>query len=364
MTALSCYILDRKTLAVKARFQSYDWDISRDYLTNEKSSFVPFGTWEAQQGDFLVAKSSLLDWVSKSGNRRFKPFYTGVFDSFESEKIVCCDLYNLLNFEFVATRMTGTDVTGHLFALIMQNLINDTTKNIGDIEVSADNSAINWSYQPAEPPTATNMVTYFINAFRKYNVLWDVDYFEDSGIGALKMVTSVRHVARRISLKDNTSAFLDWDVYVDPGGFSEQNKLVIVNKKTVDMLAPMVMSTWYIRSDGEIVQVADEGVHRPTRDKVFIFDTTQQDQPTQLEVARAELSASNYSHEINFNMKKSNSLLDWHDLEMGMLANIVYNNDIFESIMTGYRVSSGSDLIGLRFGYVRSTLQQLLDDGS
>lgn len=138
--------------------------------------------------------------------------------------------------------------------------------------------------------------------------------------------------------------------------------LQIIDKRTTDSVHPTILSTWYIDKNGELTQSLNDNVYTPTRQKIYIYDMEQEDRPTYLEVAQSELAGQTYAHEINFDIRKENNLIDIDDLEVGLLVDIVHNDTIYSSVLTGYVISSESEFISLRFGHVRSTLQDILNN--
>lgn len=360
MTKLNCYILDRKTFEIKTAFQCFDWDVNVDYLTNEKSSFTSVDDLKWSQGDFFIAKHGDFDRVQGS---TFKPFYTGVIDSISNDNTLqCCHIYNLLNFEVTTVRVTGVDVVGHLRALLFRYLLDDTGKNLGGITVASNTSNIEYSYQPSDPPSIEILTSYFIHMFKKYNVIWDVVDIEYGADNKMRLNTAVQYIDHTAQIKDNHFGFQDWDVYVNPGGRSDYNRLDIIDQqRTTDFLNPVILSTWYIDVYGELIEgrpTAD--VMLPTRNKVYVYDSSAEEAPDYQSIAGSELAASLYSHEISFKLLDQNDSLKFTDLMIGTATHIVYKDVSYPSIMTGYQVTSDDAYILLRFGYIRSTLQSVI----
>ena len=59
-------------------------------------------------------------------------------------------------------------------------------------------------------------------------------------------------------------------------------------------------------------------------------------------------------------MKKQNNLFKFSDLKVGLLATIYYDNQVYQSVLTGYRLTNDSEFVELRFGHIRSRLSELL----
>ena len=55
------------------------------------------------------------------------------------------------------------------------------------------------------------------------------------------------------------------------------------------------------------------------------------------------------------------TFLNWNDYFMGLKYNIIYDDSMFTSVLTGWRYSSEGRFIQLRFGNVRSRFSELLD---
>jgi hypothetical protein len=138
--------------------------------------------------------------------------------------------------------------------------------------------------------------------------------------------------------------------------------LYIINKNTNNSEIPNILSTWYLNRDGNLTQDKNDNVRFPTRHKAFVYDNADPDKPTYLEVARSELSSQNYAHEISFDIRKDNKLIDIKDLEIGKLVDIVYNDTMYKSVLTGYVYNPINEFMTLRFGHVRSTMQSMFDD--
>ncbi|MBC1353864.1 hypothetical protein HB837_15770 [Listeria innocua] len=360
---INVWIVKRTDGTISTFSTSSSWEINRDYLTNEKSTFALNDSYNAEKGDFILAKAERHDVVSGfyDTSSNIPILFLGVIDAFDGDNIIACDIYNLVNFDFAATKKTGTSFEGHIYTLLQYYFLNDTSKIPAIIQISRD-AAINTahSYQPQNNPTSTNLVDYLINGFKKYNTVWEVSNLTYSKPNKLTIETEIRTKTRSIRLKNNAYDFADWDVYVTPVGRDLENKLLIVPAGMNNSEIPTVLSTWYLTMNGELTQSINESVYLPTKTKVNVFDTTQDNKPSYLEVAQSELAGNNYAHEISFNIKLDNTLLPIQELEIGLLGEIVYGNTIFRSVLTGYRFSSGDKYMYLKWGHVRSTLSEIL----
>lgn len=344
--SLNIWIINRNGETSEST-QVFDYEINTDYITSEKSSFeLPGNYLEFSIGDFLLAKFKGGDGLA----------FFGVIDSYENNKIICNDVYSLVNFEFPATRISGKSFEQHAKNLITRYLINDVNKqmNIVDIDVLTNTSHI---YQPSEPPTPTNIMKYLINAFKKYNVVWRFDSFQNK-----RIKTSLVNVTDSIQFKNNLYDFVNWDVSTTEVGRGIDNHLIIIDKRTTNSESPTILSEWWLTTENEVTQDKNHWlIDRPTKTKIYVYDTTEEDKPTYQEVAESEIKGSYYSHEISFEVHNKNKFIDFKALKIGTLANIYYNDAVYQSVLTGFTYSNASEFVQLRFGHIRSRLSEILE---
>ncbi|MEG0239484.1 MAG: hypothetical protein RR643_04970 [Anaerorhabdus sp.] len=330
----------------------YNYEISYDYITTEKTSFNLVNDIEFKNGDFVMAKYQHGKGIA----------YFGVIDSYEESEedntriMVCNDIITLINFDFPATKMSGPSFEAHAKTLITKYLISDPNKvmSVLDIEVLSNTPHV---YQPADPPTPTNLMKYLINGFKKYNVVWEFDRFENG-----RVKTSIKAVTSTVQLKNNIKGFKNWDVSTTEVGKGTSNYLMIVDKTTTNSETPKVLSNWYLLSDNTISQNASSPlVIKPTKTQISIYDTTEEDKPSYEDVANAALKGSFYAHEITVQAYKENLVMDPSSLATGTLVNIMYNGTQYKSVLTGFTINENSDYMALRFGHIRSRLSEILE---
>ncbi|HFU4025585.1 TPA: hypothetical protein ACGO0F_001293 [Streptococcus suis] len=363
---LQLVILERGSFVVKDSCSCHDWEVRMDYLNNDKSSFRLSSSIRADKGDFVLAKMGSGKYSAILRNGRLKPFYFGIVESNEFKEneteLFSVSLYNLVNFDFPATKKSGKNVQAHMKTLLDVFLFRDSTKKADSISVRVDGEPISYSYQPSDPPTVTNMVEYFINIFKKYGVVWEVEWVGYDDAGQFVVSTVIGSKSDVLRFKNNVADFQNWSVEVTRAGYASENMVVIVDKETSDSESPRILSTWYINGDREITQ-SDVGVATPTRSKVYIYDTKGEDKPSYQSVAQSELSGSLYSHNISCDVSRNSQLLPFSLVEIGKQCDIYYDAERFLSILTGYSLRSDSGVISLTFGYIRNTLKNFLIQG-
>lgn len=342
---INAWIIDRKGVITQEPIVVTKADIQPDCITQDASTFELPDDVSFVRGDFILAKVMNSEYVS----------FFGVISSYEDNKVVAKDLLGLVNFEFPATRISGPSFEQHLKNLISRYLLQDISKNISilDIDVITNTSHI---YQPTEPPVATNLMNYAINGFKKYNVVWRFDKFEN---GRIKTV--IEAVSDSVQVKDSIVDFQDWEVSTTEIGKNTQNHLLIVNKNTTNSEGPNILAERYLTTNNEITNdYANASVFKPTTTKVSIYDTTATDKPSYDDLANSELKGNYYSHEISFTMSKDNEFFSTKNLKLGMLTTVYKSGKIYKSVLTGYEYLSDSSRVKLKFGHLKSRLSELL----
>ena len=344
---LGITIFHRDLKLYNERLISDDFEVGIDEIEEEASSFVLDKYIKVKSGDFLLAK------YIPSG----KIVYFGVISSQEDKKINCKGLLSLAESEIPTVKITGNNYEEHIRRLIEYYLLNDTTKCLKNIlDVKAE-SITSHSYQAVET-NKRRLNEYIINGFKKYNVKW---YFKEIKGG--KIYTGIRAIKDSIHLKDNSSEFNDWDVFVKDPGPGNENKLIFVDKAMKDIENPAILSTWYLDDENNLTQdSSDKNITRPTVNLVNIYDQTMEDKPSFEDVAKSELKGNAYSHEIKVSVVLNAKNINVEDIETGLLATIVYKNQTYKSVLTAWRIISTKNMIELTFGNVRSRLMDYFED--
>ena len=379
MEKLNCQILNRSDLAIKASFECFDWDINRDYLLNEKSYFVPFGSYQANAGDFLIAKriNGEKDVSYTHGMTTYtgiKPFYTGVINGFDNTKINVCDIYSLFDFDVIGARDFASDFGFGIHTLANWYFFNDISKlppknlifDVVNIPGHIGPGIDEFLYLPVDPPVATNMIDLFVSALKNNDVVCDAELIARTDDGNNVLVMTMRKIDKNILLKNNVFEFLNWNLYISPTDNRQANKLYIVDKNTQTMWNQSdILDIWYTRPDGTITQDPNDGVYFPTTNKIYFYDdasASDPNAPTFQMIAVSELAGSVNNHEISFDMTKENNMVSYDDLVIGSKAQVIYNGILYNTILTGYEIKANSPYITLKFGYIRSTFQQVIND--
>ncbi len=342
---MNIWVLSRNLEEVQ-HTQTSEHEMSTDYITMDPSRFdILDNDITYKKGDFLIGKFEDTSLFS----------YFGIITSKEDNTFVTKSLLALLDFEIPTARIKGPSFETHVRDLIYKYLVNDPTKNLNNLVIDVETNTPH-NYQPKEPPSQTNMTTYMINGFKKYNVVWEFVRVKDD-----KIYTVLKRVTKKVHIKNNVDYLYNWSFSNTEVGVGVANQLLIVDKTTNDMMNPKILSTWYINEENELTQNADDPkIYKPTKTVVNIYDTTEEKKPAYKDVADEELKGATYSHEIQCTMRRGNLLISDEDLLIGTLYEIVYDGETYQSVIAGYSFSDDIT-VELRFGHIRSRLSEILE---
>lgn len=393
-----------------------NWVIRKDYLTDEKSEFVVSADLKVEQGMLCVASETIEElgssWIDEYPyhpwrdsiykdlivkGRAVKPLFVGVVDTIEvqeggTQRVDVRDIVDIFDFDGLLGKGSGTDLLHSMYTNIQNNksrlpmLDNGQMWNYAFIE-DDKREKITWTYQPNDPPAITNMRDYVLGMFKRYSSTLEAFSLvelilksPDPSVKKLKRHVSVitrltsKASKDKLTLKNNTSDFLNWNLYITPGGVNSTNAVMVIDELTTSgwINGDPQPEGWHgpemfiLTEDGEILNKGTVGVsdnvRMPLTFKIKKLDYSQEDHATPTEVAHEELSVSQYQHEISFDLDMDSALLKFSDFELGAPADLVHNGTYYSSILSGYEFNNSSRYITLKFGNVRSSLQAVFDD--
>lgn len=178
-----------------------------------------------------------------------------------------------------------------------------------------------------------------------------------------KIISSIKRIDTTKQIKDNSSEFYDWNVFIKKPGNGNENMLLIVDKKMTDIENPRILSTYYLDDQNELTtDKTNESILKPTVSIVSIYDTEQEDKPSYEEVANSELKGNAYSHEISVSIILDSKNFDIRDLQTGLLFDVTVKEKMYKSVLSAWRINSNSNSINLTFGNIRSRVSDYFDE--
>lgn len=353
--ALQATILNGGNLQVKGIYPVLDYDLIYDYIDNSNSTFVLNDNGASSLGDYIAIRiqdsSSLL--------------YFGVLSQVDldsddqADTLTAADFRNVLNGDTIVTAKTGTSFEAHLIKLIKNYFASTATTNV--LSYSLTNST-NTSFSVTNSDTIDtyNLVDYIQRGFTLHNVVMSINSLKQgtssTGVPFYYPVVNVHTVSDKIQLKNNIAAFTNWKVTDSRLLRGYANELWVVDQASTDMENPKILTKYWLQADGTIVSSINSNVIQPTQVTISLCDTTATDNSTYAQIADQTLTGNEYSHQIIFSMPIENNFFSIEQLQIGLLATIVYNQTTYSSVLTAYEMSSSDDTIMVTFGNLRNSL--------
>lgn len=351
-----CYIKDQLDLESPPKaFMVVDtFDITTDLLTNATSSITVMKMLsDINEGDVLVLYDPM-------GNT----LYTGVINSIEDLTINCSQMQSFYKGTWIYN-VSPQDFLEHEIAVLLQDYADGKLyrSNYVDPLVAQRLGGITIEYEGAttvnlptdldddgnEQMTTYDMEEFIYELYQKYSIKFD---FEINLAGTNYVRIRVPSF-EAIKVGNNMYAIQDMSPITE---IEETNKLVIyAQDKTY--------RTTYIATKTGIVEAPSLTVNR------FNITNTEvvfSDDPVEDLIANS-LPSQMYNHKLTFTLIIKNFIYQFGDFNLGGELDIYYNDDYFNSVLTGYEISKNSNQniteVFFTCGTVRTALTKMLTLG-
>lgn len=208
-------------------------------------------------------------------------------------------------------------------------------------------SSTSQTLQTQEDRYTTSFASFLYDVYEKYSIqlLFDIPYEAETPSISIGIPSY-----DKLTIGNNAEIFRNFDIQRN---VYETNKLVVYSEETGEYRA-----TWYGTTSG--ITDNPSSLNRLPKIKTNI-EFSDDD----ISILKASsLRTQMYNHEISLDLVYNNRLLKFEDLRLGQEADIYYNGDYYNSILTGYSInlSENNDIstISLKFGLVRTTLTDKL----
>lgn len=193
----------------------------------------------------------------------------------------------------------------------------------------------------------TDFSSFLYDIYEKYSIqiLFDIPYKE-----ATPSINIGIPVYDKLTIGNNASPFRNFNIV---SNVFETNKMVVYSEET-----GAYRSTWYGTTSGITDDSASLNRLQKIKTNIIFSDDD-------INILKASsLRNEMYNHEITCEMVLDNKLLTLDMLKLGQEADIYYNGQYYNSILTGYNMQMKENeefvTITLKFGLVRTSLTSKL----
>jgi|LGOV01.1.fsa_nt_gb hypothetical protein len=347
---LNITVFSFKDLAFKDSSKiASNYTIEVDIISPKKSSFLLIKeTFNAIPGD--------IAYIVDEDN---KLVYLGLIaDAFieETRTITTNQIIGLFDIEIFAESFTTANIADKLKSIIENYFVNsaDTLFNKSYINITIDPllSTLVGSVQ-FEDDKNIKFIDYSNLIYNSFGVYMEITL--DPNVASKSLNIYITAATKNKILKDNTEIIQNISII--------QNNKNIVNRLNllpkVENIIDIVAKDYYLLSDNTTTE-DDTDINRldPIINKVKFF----KDGDDLDAIASQELKGNIYNHLIEFDLIEDNSIIKFlEDFILRDTFTLLFDNQTYFSLFTGYILTSQSNVVKLKYGKVRNKLTEKLN---
>lgn len=313
--------------------------VKRDLLTRAVSSFDVLGLPPSiENGDIVGMYDSFGTIV-----------YLGVIQTFKGSTIEAGQIYSIFDDKWLYKRTSINNIEGAIQEILQTDFqnSNDTLLNsIFDCFAITTSSTTNLKLQEQEDKYVVEFDSFLYDVYEKYGILLNFNIpFEQVNPSINIGIPSYP----KLTISNNTSIFRNFTITKN---VFETNKLVVYSNEGV------YRGTWFATTSG--ITDNPSALNRiPKINTNIVFS----DDDINI-IKASNLRNQIYNHEITVELVDNNKLLNFDNLKLGQEADIYYNDNFYNSILTGYTIQMDNGIptgiVEMKFGLVRLSLTSRL----
>ena len=338
--------LDRLTLTYKDYgFVDNDFDINLDLVIIQKSTFLINKTkLHVTVGDIVILKDAPIKYI-------------GIV-----ERLEVADKHRTSVHVLDFKEMFSIDIPVHSFtgdlSLYLDNLLvsyfkqsNDPLQNLNYLTIERGSSVQGeLNFEPDKIMPLSSLMELITKSYG-LRLSTTAVYLRGRVTG---IIFRIGEVSRGIKLKNNYQAIQD--LVVNDSSSQLINKLTYYPKSENTVFKQTV--SYYLLTNGELSQDMNHpSRYKGVKPKSFYY--TDSDYPTLLTKARSEMITSKLDHNITFTIKTENDVFQpMKNIELGDFVEFVYNDQIYDSVVTSIKFNNGFHQATVTLGEYRIKLTE------
>jgi len=316
------------------------FSVKRDLLTKAVSTFDVIAVPDAIENGDIVGMYDNFGTI----------VFLGVVQTIRDNTVEANQIYDIFDDNWLWNNPRKSTIEATIKQIIVNDFqnSNDTLLNtIFDAFTINTTSSTNQYLFTEEEHYVVNFASYLYGIYEKYGIqlLFDIPFENETPSIAIGIPSY-----SKLTISNNTSIFRNFTI---TRNVFETNKLVVYSEET-----GQYRETWYATTSG----ITDDpsALNRIPKIKTSIVFS---DDAINI-IKASNLRNQIYNHEITVELIDNNKLLNFENLKLGQEADIYYNDEYYNSILTGYEINMTdnvpSGVIILKFGLVRLSLTSKL----
>ena len=276
--------------------------------------------------------------------------YLGVVTYINDSSINTDQIYSIFEDQWLWNNPRKTTVENTLKTIIENDYqnSNDTFMNsIYNAFTINTISSTSQVLQTEEDKYVIDFSSYLYDIYEKYSIqlMFDIPYEASTPTINIGIPTYPK-----LTIGNNSASVRNFNITTN---IYETNKLIVYSDET-----GAYRETWYGTKNG--ITDNPSALNRIQKIKTNIVFS---DDPINV-LKASSLRNQMYNHEITCDLILDNQLLPEEELKLGQEVDLYYNNDYYNTILTGYQIkcdeNSDPQMITLKFGLVRTSLTSKL----
>lgn len=320
-----------------AELRVLNFNINRDILTKAVSTFTVV----------KVPEEARIGFVFGVYDDYGRIIYLGRISEIENNEITTDQIISIFDDNWLWNNPNLATIEETVRSILTTDFANNSDNLVSSIFNQFTYAINSPGTQLALPTQEDNYVENFMNflfeLYENYGLLLDIDIPYNPTTPTLTITKPNFPV---LKLGNNNEVLINFNVQRDT---YETNKLIVYSND-----GETLRGVWYGSEKG-ITQDATSEYRLPKINTNIVFS----DDPIE-DIIADNLSEEMYNHKITVDLVLNNRLYDFNDFHLGQQFIIYYNDEIYESILTGYSISVDdfgmADIVNLVFGKVRISL--------
>lgn len=318
----------------KAECNCLSFSLNRDLLSEATSTF------EVNKVPDVVNEGDVLGLRNNYG----KILYLGVVKSIDEQSIQCNQIEQLFDGEWLYRVPNCPTIEEAVYDILLKDFKN----NKDPLMIKKYNFDLSFvgktvaNLQVEENPKAKNFKEFLYDLYDKYGVRLYFDIPFGAKQPSIKVQT--KEYGKYV-MSDNTSSIRNVEITKE---VAQYNKLLIYNKS-----ADTLRATYFVTPNGITTNSSDASRLQVIKPKIIFSDDEIE------ELVSNHLQEQMYNHLIKFDLYLNSNIYVFDKIELGQQIEFVYQGITYNSIFTGYSMSSKElSFVNMTCGKVRNTLDK------
>jgi len=317
------------------------YTVKRDLLTKATSTF------DVLEMPTAIESGDVVGMYDAYGSIVF----LGTVEQINGNTVTAEQIYGLFDDDWLWNNPAKSTLESTIKTILTDDFQNnrDTLMNtiFGVFTLSTTSSTALSLETPDEDNYVTNFMSFLYDIYEKYGIILKIDIPFNSGTPTIEIG---KPSYSKMAFGNNVYSFRNFDIIKET---FENNKLIVYSED-----GTTYRGEWFTTTSG--ITDNPNALNRIPRIKTNIVFSDDGISILKASSLRNEI----YNHRIDCELVTTSNLINFDNLKLGQEADIYYNGNYYNSILTGYSMTmkdgTEDEVVKLTFGLVRTSLTSKL----